>query len=119
MKFTDGYWCNKEGLTVLNPVEVNEIRKDAGSVTLFAPCRPKLTRFDTVDTAVLTINISSPLPEVLCVKAWHYKGAVKKGPQFEINKAPDVKVDICENEEEVLISSGKLSARVSKPAVGQ
>ncbi len=114
MKFTDGYWCNKDGLTVLNPVEINEIRKDAGSITIYAPCRPKITRFDTVDTALLTINISSPQPEVLCIKTWHYKGEVKKGPAFEINKNPEVKVEIHENDDEIRIASGKLSASIKK-----
>ena len=114
MKFTDGYWCNKEGLTVLNPVEINEIRKDAGSITVYAPCRPKRGRFDTVDTALLTINISSPQPEVLCIKTWHYKGAVKKGPDFDINRASDVNVEITENEDEICIASGKLSASIKK-----
>jgi Alpha-glucosidases, family 31 of glycosyl hydrolases len=114
MKFTDGYWCNKEGLTVLNPLEIDEIRKDSGSFTVYAPCRPQNNRFDTVDTAQLTINVSSPMPEVLCVKIWHFKGVVKKGPAFEINKSLDVKVEIAENDDEISLASGKLSAKVSK-----
>ena len=117
MKFTDGYWCCKEGLTVLNPAEIDEIRKGDGSVTVYAPCRHKRGRFDTVDTAQLTVNISSPMPDVLCIRIWHFKGAVRKGPEFEINRKPGVKVEIAEDEEDVCLTSGKLSAAVSKKNV--
>lgn len=114
MKFTDGYWCYKEGLEVFSPVGVEEIRTNRESVTIYAPCKKKITRFDTVDTAMLTINISSPQPDVLCVKTCHYKGTIKKGPEFEINRNPDVKLEIAENDDTICITSGKMSACVSK-----
>ncbi len=91
MKFTDWYWCNKEGLTVLNPVEIDEIRKDSDSITLYAPCRPKITRFDTVDTAQLTINISSPPTGRAVYQDMALQRCSKKRPEFEINRVSDIR----------------------------
>lgn len=113
MKFSNGMWLTKKGVTILNPYEVFKTEKDNNSITVYAPCRHIGARSDTVDAPVITYNISSPIKDVICVKMWHNKGAVRKGPQFEINKQKN-NVGITENSSEISLKSGDLKAAINK-----
>lgn len=114
MKFTDGYWQLREGVRALYPVHVYDVRTSARSVTAVAPTRPVTRRNDTVDLPLLTIELSSPLPEVIKVRVTHFSGGLPGRPEFPLRADPGTEVVITEGEDQVSLASGSLTARISR-----
>ena len=56
MKFTNGKWLLKEGVKIINPLEVHDVEVKADSVTLYAPGRKIRHRGDTLDGALFSIH---------------------------------------------------------------
>lgn len=44
----------------------------------------------------LTVRISAPMPEVIRVQVYHYKGVQKKKPEYELNIPSELKLDVKE-----------------------
>ncbi|MFS0879438.1 alpha-xylosidase [Metabacillus niabensis] len=114
MKFTDGFWLTREGFDIQHPRTVRDVAISEEKVTLYAPCKEIQHRGDTLNLPSLTIELSSPMENVLKVKAWHHKGGVKKSPSFDVKaeavllqaertenvtsfRSGDVKVEIAHN----------------------
>ena len=114
MKFSDGQWHDRKGLTISGAVEVNDIRTDEESITAFAPVKAVTRRGDTLNTPMLTVRFSSPMDDVIRVQISHFKGLIKKGPEFSINAHKDTRVDISDNEAFSSLKSGRLSAEIRK-----
>ncbi|MGK5685611.1 alpha-xylosidase [Actinoplanes sp. URMC 104] len=106
MKFTDGYWLKRKGLTVLHPSQLRDTQADEKSLTAYAATKPVRSRSDTLDTPLVTIRVEAPAPDVLRVTLGHFLGGVPKGPNFAITG----------EEHEVTVTgtsltSGRLTAR--------
>jgi alpha-D-xyloside xylohydrolase len=114
MKFSNGNWLNREGVEPYTPAEAYEVKIDNNSVTILAPHKHIAHRGDTLAGPVLTIKLSSPMPDVIKVQMWHFKGVNKKGPEFQINSNPNTDVNIVNNDEAVSLTSRNLSVRVKK-----
>lgn len=113
MKFSNGNWLNKEGYVLQYPMEVYDVRKTDKDLTIYAPFEHIVHRGKTLDGGMMTIQLSSPLEDVICVKMFHHVGKMNKGPHFEINKK-EVSIQIEENEEDLVFSSGTLHAKFNK-----
>ncbi|MEK3797251.1 alpha-xylosidase [Peribacillus sp. FSL H8-0477] len=113
MKFSNGNWLNKEGYTLEHPMELYDVEKKERSLTVYAPFTPIIHRGKTLDGGMMTVELSSPLEDVICVKLSHYAGGIDKGPHFELHKE-DVPVEIEENDEKLFFSSGNLHAAFHK-----
>jgi alpha-D-xyloside xylohydrolase len=113
MKFINGNWLLKEGVTGSFPEEVYRYTKEEDSLSLLAPTHPIKHRGMTLFGAVLTIELSSPLENVIRVKIAHDKGVAGKGPRFEIEEDKP-RTEIIDKDEQILFTSGGLSARVAK-----
>ncbi|KHD34564.1 alpha-glucosidase [Clostridium acetobutylicum] len=113
MKFTNGYWLIKEGYKIINPKVAYEIKIEDKKATIYAPCTTIENRGKTLDGGMITIEITSPLEDVLKVRIYHHAGYLKVGPYFEIE---DKKLDlVCEESSlQVKIKSGNLCAKVDK-----
>src|SRR5690349_11902356 len=107
MKFTDGYWRKRDGLTVLHPVQVQDTTADARSLTAFATAKRVQGRGDTLDAPIITVTVSAPLPDVVRVSINHFAGAVPRTPNFAIAADPDFRPQVREHE----LVSGALTAR--------
>ena len=114
MKFSNGCWLNKEGVSTYSPAEVYNAVTSDNSVTVYAPCNNINHRGDTLGGPVITMKLSSPIPDVIRVQLFHYKGLKNKGPEFEINSDEACRVDIVNNEDLVKLTSGNLSLRINK-----
>jgi alpha-D-xyloside xylohydrolase len=84
MKFTDGFWLMRPGVTAWYAAEAYDAEADGGSLTVTAPVRPIRGRGDTLNTPVLTFTFSSPLRDVIGVEVTHFAGTVDRGPHFEL-----------------------------------
>ena len=82
MKFTDGYWLMRPGVTLYAPVHVHEveIQEDAGALVAYGPTKRLAGRGDTLNLPLLTAHFSSPMPNVIRVQLFHHKGGRPKKP---------------------------------------
>ncbi|MDQ0871865.1 alpha-D-xyloside xylohydrolase [Paenibacillus sp. V4I3] len=114
MKFTDGYWHVRQGVTLNYPVEIRNVRTKPDTLTVLASCKKIITRGDTLNTAILTVNYTSPMPDVICVELIHHNGKMNQGPEFVKNENADVQVGVVNDEEVASFTSGKLSVQIHK-----
>lgn len=114
MKFTKGYWLMREGIDAYFPSEAYDIEYDDNSLTVYAPPKPIKDRGDTLNLRLLTVNFSSPMEDVIRVKFYNHKGGVANTPEFEIYEEDKVETKVQDNENYVLFSAGKLSAKINK-----
>jgi alpha-D-xyloside xylohydrolase len=106
MKFTDGYWRKRDGLTVLHPAHFQDSVPAPDSLTVYAATRPVRHRGDTLNAPLMTITCSAPAPDVIRVTIEHFQGLEPRLPVFTIVESPaDVVVD------DTSITSGALTAR--------
>jgi alpha-D-xyloside xylohydrolase len=107
MKFTDGYWRKRDGLTVLHPVQLQDTSAGAGTLTAFATAKRVQGRGDTLDAPIITVTCSAPAPDVIRVSISHFAGHRPRKPDFEIAADPDFRAEVHGNE----LTSGALTAR--------
>lgn len=114
MKFSNGCWLQKEGCACFSPAEVSFTRIEQDKVVLCAPTHKINQRGDTLGGVNLTLEITTPMPEVIRVKTYHYKGALENGPQFELNLPPVSSIDAVESKEQVVVKSGGAKLVIDK-----
>ena len=102
MKFTDGYWLLREGVTAAHPVEVLDVTATGGtpsggaSLEIHAPTQPIRHRGDLLKGPVVTISAHTPMPDVIGVTFTHFVGEQPRGPEFELQEqelSPQVSYD--------------------------
>lgn len=108
MKYHNGCWLFKEGIGCFSPQHVYEVRKGEREVVLCAPTARIIKKGDTLGGINLTVRISAPAPEVIRVQTYHYKGALKKEPEFELNLPGDQVLDVAEEDGMLTIRNGHL-----------
>ncbi|HZH62366.1 MAG TPA: alpha-xylosidase [Metabacillus sp.] len=111
MKFTDGFWLTREGFDIQHPRNVRDVVINENMVTLYAPCKDIQHRGDTLNLPSLTIQLSSPMKNVIKVKAWHHKGTTNKTPNFDI-KDELLPLESEQHEGQTIFSSGNVSVNI-------
>ena len=101
------------GVRAHYPVEIYYTDTDTNGVTLHAPTKRIRHRGDTLGGVVLTLRLSSPLPDVIRVRVSHNEGVQERGPNFPIF-AHDAPVTVDDTDEAVTLTSGSLSVRVAR-----
>lgn len=86
MKFTDGYWLLREGVTAAHPVEVLDVSVSDGTLEIHAPTQPIRHRGDLLKGPVVTISAHAPMPDVIGVTFTHFQGEEPRGPRFELHR---------------------------------
>lgn len=114
MKFSNGCWLQKEGYACFSPAEVYFSRIEPDKVVICAPTHKIITRGDTLGGVNLTIEITTPMPDIIRVKAYHHKGAIKKEPQFELNLPEAASIDAVEDDETICVTSGSAQLLIHK-----
>ncbi|MBN1878451.1 MAG: alpha-xylosidase [Anaerolineae bacterium] len=114
MKFTDGYWQIRPGMTPHYAVHVYEAEVGEDSLTVYAPTRRVQHRGDTLDQPSLTVRLSSPMENVIHVQAHHHKGGKVAGPALALKAQPVPSVTVTDGAEAATLTSGRLTARVEK-----
>lgn len=113
MKFSNGQWLIRKGIAIFNPYEVRDVEWDEKSITVYAPGKHIGNRGDTLDGSLLTLRYSSPLPEVIRVEMYHFKGQDQQGPKFKINRE-NTSVKIENSAAEISLTSGNLKVSIQK-----
>ncbi|MFF3379742.1 alpha-xylosidase [Streptomyces sp. NPDC002680] len=113
MKFTDGYWLLREGVTAAHPVEVLDVTDADGTLDIHAPTQPIRHRGDLLKGPVVTISAHAPMPDVIGVTFTHFQGEQPQSPQFELRRE-ELTAHTEYDDEHATLTSGTLSIRVSR-----
>lgn len=113
MKFTNGYWLTRTGMQMQFPKTAYDSRVEADKLTVYAPCASMGSKGNSLNTAVITIELTAPRNDVIEVRAYHFKGALAKGPAFAVNRTK-TDVRIAETDQELVFASGDTSVRITK-----
>ena len=114
MKFTNGYWLNRENTDISSPQEIRDISIYDGKLELYAATKYIRHRGDTLDGVMLTFEYSSPIPDVICVKVFHHKGGINRKPSFDIHRDGKFMPEILDNGDNIIFSTGKLQMVIKK-----
>lgn len=114
MKFSNGCWLQKEGCAAHAPMEVYFTNIEETKVKLVAPTIHIAHRGDTLGCINLTLEITSPAPDVLRVKTYHLKGALTGLMSFDLEQTEELPLDVKDSDTEISITSGGLTLVVTK-----
>lgn len=114
MKFRDGYWGLKEGVTLLSAIEVRDIAQCEGELTVYSMCKGFRHRGDTLNAPVITTVYSSPMPDVIHVRSFHFKGGIDRGPWFDLTADHADSMSIEETADSVTLRAGELTMSVAR-----
>ena len=114
MKFSNGCWLQKEGCSCFAPQEVYFTKIEERKVTLLAPTIHIVTRGDTLGCINLTMEITSPAPDIFRVRTYHFKGAVVETPAFDLELTEELPLEVEDDEEKIKITSGSMSLVITK-----
>ncbi|PYH49248.1 putative sugar hydrolase [Aspergillus saccharolyticus JOP 1030-1] len=83
MKFTEGMWRIREGIRIdwMNNVERLRIENETVDLLLNKFQRH---RGDTLNSATISAQVTSPLEGIVGVKLVHWAGGIGKGPHYEL-----------------------------------
>lgn len=104
----------REGVEPHYAVQVADTKIEADSLTVYAPTRRIADRADTLNIALLTVEYSSPMHNVIRVRAYHHNGGRDPGAHFQLSEDPNRRVSICEDDATAWLTSGNLAVRVDK-----
>lgn len=113
MKYSNGGWLFKDGYEVSFPAHVYTTRSTEETLILYAPFKYTSHKGMSLDGGMMTIEVTAPRPNIIGVKAYHHKGAINHGPDFELYKDL-VEAEISETDEVYVFSNGDLSLEASK-----
>jgi alpha-D-xyloside xylohydrolase len=112
MKFNDGYWLLREGVTARYAVEAFDVQTDATSVSVAALSRRLENRGSHLNTPTITVDLSSPALDVVTVRVSHMVQQTPPGVRFVRNgERPEVLVE--RGADEVTLRSGRVGASIA------
>ncbi len=82
MKFHDGFWMMRQGVSIASHASLWEIEQKGDSLILYEATKPIHGRGDTLNTPMLTTVLSSPMRDVLKVEVYHHLGSPRKNVEF-------------------------------------
>ncbi|MEW1863703.1 alpha-xylosidase [Streptomyces sp. NPDC088194] len=113
MKFTDGYWLLREGVTAAYPAQVLDATAGEGTLTVHAPTQPVRHRGDLLKGPLVTVDCTAPMPDVIGVRVTHFDGGHPRSPRFTVAGADHEPV-VAVSGSEATLTSGALSVRFGR-----
>jgi alpha-D-xyloside xylohydrolase len=113
MKFSDGYWTMRDGVTARYAASIADVVGEDDRVTLFAAVHKVSHRGDTLNSPLLTVECWSPAEGVIGVRFVHHAGAVDRGPRFAVDTARDSAAKVTRQGGVVELTSGDLVLRAN------
>jgi len=110
MKFSNGYWLLRDGVTAAYAVDTIDVASDDRTVSVAALTRPRVNRGSHLNTPTVTVDLSSPAPEVVRVRTSRRVRTAPVAPAFELHPDAAVAPEVRRDEREVSLASGSLRA---------
>ena len=116
MKFTDGFWQSRPGVTPLYAAEAYDVFAREHELQITAPSTVITERGKTLNRPTLTVTLSSPLPGVIGVRIEHFQGETEKFG-FDLVGAESGHGTVVENPDgSTSLVSGDITARIAPGA---
>jgi alpha-D-xyloside xylohydrolase len=94
MKFNDGYWLLREGVTARYATEALDVRAEAERCSIAVLTKPVEHRGSHLNTPTITVELSAPASDVIAVRASHFVSADEAVPAFALTPSPvDARVE--------------------------
>ncbi|MBG6056858.1 alpha-D-xyloside xylohydrolase [Cryobacterium sp. MP_M5] len=119
MKFTDGFWHVRPGVTPLYAQEaydletVTDAGPDGDALRIDAPTRVIAHRGDVLNRALLSVTLSSPLPGIIRVRVAKDTGGHTE-PGFELDGQTRGSGTVTVDDTGGSVTSGPLTARIDR-----
>ncbi len=114
MKFTDGYWHLRPGVTAAYAQEAYKVEADGDALVITAPSRAIEARGNVLNLPVLTVRLHSPAEGVIAVRMDHHTGG-RRSPGFDL-AATSGHGTVAVTETSATLTSGNLRAVLTKGA---
>jgi alpha-D-xyloside xylohydrolase len=112
MKFNNGYWRVRDGVTALYPLRAHSVDLLEDTMTAYAVTRPTRHRGDTLNAPLLTLQARALAPDVIAVRLVHFDGGRSPVPAFELaTSAVDAKTE--QLDDSAVLRAGDLELRVA------
>lgn len=115
MKFSDGYWMMREGYEQIGPYEIHDAKIREDGMTLYATRKHLNHRGDTLNEPLLTLEFSSPLPDVIRASFSRHAGKRRGTPGgFPLAASGQAQVKVEDFEDFARLTSGDTTVTVTK-----
>ncbi|KAF8064081.1 family 31 glycoside hydrolase [Lyophyllum atratum] len=106
VKFSNGMWWNADGVAIDWAAEAIKAEAREQSIRCVATSKHVNHRGDTLNTPTITVECSSPLPDILLLTAYHWKGQQRttQGPDYELYPDVDYESLAAERQDSLLTS---------------
>ncbi|MET0302463.1 MAG: alpha-xylosidase [Microbacteriaceae bacterium] len=115
MRFTDGFWQMREGVTALYAQEAYDLEIRDGALIVIAPTKVIARRGDTLNRPVLTLTLTSPSAGVIGVRVEHHQGG-REHVGFDLPGAEPGHGVAELTDDGGTFTSGDLTARITRGA---
>lgn len=112
MKFTDGFWLLREGVTALHATHLQKVELAGNGFKALVAPKVVEDRGATLNSALFELEFSSPLSDVIGVRVRHHRGG-DDSLSFDLTDSKPT-TQFTQNEENVQFTSGALTAQLSK-----
>ena len=114
MKFLNGGWLVKDGYSVKYAANIYTANIEPKKLTLFCPFgSPIYNPGMTLDGGILTIEVTSPRPDIITTRLINFKKDRSHCPKFGLNET-DPDVEITEGDDKWSFTSGRLTLDIAK-----
>ena len=115
MKFTDGFWQVRPGVTPLFAQEAYDLDANGNELVVIAPTAQIRQRGHVLNRPTMTVTLSSPLEGIVGVKIEHFKGG-ENGNGFDLIGAEAGHGVVEVTDAAATLTTGPLQATVAKGA---
>ncbi|MDU0349636.1 alpha-xylosidase [Actinomyces sp. MRS3W] len=117
MKFSNGYWLDREGYAVHKARGLLDLTVDtAGAVHAYAPVRPVATRGDTLNVGLISATFNAVADGVIKVELVHHRGRRDRGPHFDVVVPADYRGEVERTDGSVTLRAGSLAVTLREGA---
>ncbi|MDO4242923.1 MAG: alpha-xylosidase [Actinomyces sp.] len=110
MRFSNGYWLDRDGYTLQRARGLLDLAVGAdGVVRAHAPVRPVAGRGDTLNVGLIEAAYTAVADGVIRVDLLHHAGAPERGPRFEVAHDPGFSGRVEAGDGVVTLWAGQLS----------
>jgi alpha-D-xyloside xylohydrolase len=114
MKFTDGFWLLREGVTALHATHLQKVEELPGGFRALVAPKVVEHRGATLNSALFELEFSSPLADVIGVRVRHHRGG-EDSLSFDLSHE-NPKTTFTDSDKAISFTSGSLTAHLVKGA---
>lgn len=113
MKFTNGYWLDRDGWDIRHPKAVQRFEELSDGLRVFAPTKYLSKRGDELDAAILTLTFKPVAEGVIAQRIEHHRGYMSPAPEFDLNINPPLDWSVSIDGTSATLNSGSLSVTIT------